>query len=177
MGLRGTKYQGSRENYIMRSLMICTPHPTFHICLFLIIVTRYRDCILACRQLAALGVTSCVHLTVRMVYYVYGWSVPNGAVLWTSPPLLIAAARVRIMASVRVGFVVENMAKRQDSHDVFTVFLLSVSFHRCPQNHPNFQSFSYQEEKRAKHGHLPTVLMFLRKHQETQLTSAPEWNL
>jgi len=26
-GLRGTRYQGSGENYIMRSLMICTPHP------------------------------------------------------------------------------------------------------------------------------------------------------
>ena len=27
LGLRGTKLQGSGENYIMRSLMICTPHP------------------------------------------------------------------------------------------------------------------------------------------------------
>jgi len=26
MGLRGTKWQGSGENYIVRSLMICTPH-------------------------------------------------------------------------------------------------------------------------------------------------------
>jgi hypothetical protein len=26
-GLIGTTYQGSGGNYIMRSLMICTPHP------------------------------------------------------------------------------------------------------------------------------------------------------
>jgi hypothetical protein len=26
-GLTVTRYQGSGENYIMRSLMICTPHP------------------------------------------------------------------------------------------------------------------------------------------------------
>ena len=27
LGLRGLEWQGSSENYIMRSLMICTPHP------------------------------------------------------------------------------------------------------------------------------------------------------
>ena len=27
LGLRGTRYQGSEENYIMRSLMICNPRP------------------------------------------------------------------------------------------------------------------------------------------------------
>jgi hypothetical protein len=27
LGLRGTRYQGNGENYIMRSLMIYTPHP------------------------------------------------------------------------------------------------------------------------------------------------------
>jgi hypothetical protein len=26
LGIRGTRYQGSGENYIMRSLMICNPH-------------------------------------------------------------------------------------------------------------------------------------------------------
>ena len=125
-----------------------------------------------CYRLGSSHRTNC-----RLVYYVYGWSVPNVAVPWISPPLLNAAARVRIMASVRVGFVVENMAKRQDSHKVFTVFLQSVSFHQCPKTILIFQSFSYQEEKRAKRGHLPAILMFLRKHQETQLTPAPEWNL
>jgi hypothetical protein len=27
LGLRGMREQGNGENYIMRSLMICTPHP------------------------------------------------------------------------------------------------------------------------------------------------------
>jgi len=27
LGLRGTREQGNRENYIMRSLVICTPYP------------------------------------------------------------------------------------------------------------------------------------------------------
>jgi len=27
LGLRGTRYKESGEKYIMRSLMICTPHP------------------------------------------------------------------------------------------------------------------------------------------------------
>ena len=32
MGLRGTRLQGSEENYTMKSLMICTPHPIFFFC-------------------------------------------------------------------------------------------------------------------------------------------------
>jgi len=29
VGLRGMRYQGNGENYIMMRLIICTPHPRF----------------------------------------------------------------------------------------------------------------------------------------------------
>ena len=107
-----------------------------------------------------------------LVYYAYGWSVPNGAVTWISPPLLIVAARIRIMASVRVGLVLENDDGAGFSQKCLRLSPVSI-IPPMPQNHLNFQSFSYKVDKRAKRRHLPTIKMFLRKHRETHLTPEP----
>jgi len=74
------------------------------------------------------GVTGCVHRAVRIAALCivqmagqFQMEPFHGLVLRYSSPW------VRIMASVRVGFVVENMVTGQDSLKVFTAF--SCQFH------------------------------------------------
>jgi len=151
---------------------------TYLVCLFHIIIARYSDCVLACRQLNDLGVH---RLSVHRALRITALYIMHMAGQFQMEPfqwlvLRYSSLRPELESWLVCVWYLWWKTRRRGRILSKCLRLSPVSIiPPLPQNHLNFQSFSCQEDKRENREHLPTTRMILHKHQETHLTPEPIW--